>query len=364
MLESDIKAVYSEMADSDLPPATISIPAVTRRGRVRLRLHRSAIIAAPVFAAAAVLAIALSVTLPGSGLSSGQTAIGPSGPAPSVFNGPAPSEFNPLVPFAAFGWLPDHESTQVGGLFARTDLILYGKGGFGPGSTSLNLHAAGHCHVSSGTLQCNTGPGGPALAPSGQLVVQVGRVSGQPAYWLSAANGGAFKYQYAPGGWAILSAPSLGTALRIAANMRFGVQAAEQSIRFPFQLTGLPAGWQVNFTYTSWLHGVQYANTFGVTASTTDDNIGDNGTDPEFDAGVGAANACADFELAHSQVINGHTVLLGSSGPVALCAADADGVFLTAGFGTGWAASYADMFAHNIKLLGPDPANWTTEPVK
>jgi hypothetical protein len=414
MLESDIRAVYEEMADSDLPPSTISIPAATHRGRMRLGLHRSGIIAAPVFAAAAVLAIALSGVLPGGLLGTGRT-------ADSAF-GPAPAHFDPLSPYASFGWLPGHESARVSGLFGTTDLILYGRG------VLLDAYSAGHCQVRGGGLLCNPGDGRPHQIPDGKLGRLAGKVAGQPAFWqperhqvlmlgivallrnrtagpmpsgtntagavpdntstagtvpdntstagrqvsASTSQGprpGSLKWQYARNGWAIVEAPSLSTALRIARDIRFG-PGVGTPVSFPFQLTGVPADWHVDSVLTSWIGDVQYARSFVVTSGLPDATplgIYPAAT-PLFDAGPASLNACGGlmYYRASTTVIRGYRVSLDSGRlwpQQQLCAGNADGVFVWMNLGRGPAISAVDLFAHHLRLLGPDPANWTTQPI-
>ena len=70
------------------------------------------------------------------------------------------------------------------------------------------------------------------------------------------------------------------------------------------------------------------------------------------------------------ETINGYRVIVDRlpavrGNPVVrqVCAADADGLFV---FVSTYGRSRPDatgLFAHHLRLLGPDPANWTTRPV-
>src|SRR5215472_6555164 len=85
MLEPDIRDVYQRMADVDLPPSRISIPEASRRGRAQLRMRRAGAISTPLFAAGAVLAIALSGVLVQTD-SAGLNVAGSRGAAPRYFD--------------------------------------------------------------------------------------------------------------------------------------------------------------------------------------------------------------------------------------------------------------------------------------
>jgi hypothetical protein len=389
VLEAEIRSICEEMADSDLPPSTISIPAVTHHGRIRLGLHRSAIVATPVLAAGAVLAIALSGSLPG--LRNGNPAASP---------GPAPARFNPLIPYAAFGWLPADVARQVSSNFDSISLELTaGKQLSGiaalrqqaPPTVELVAESAGQCQVSRGSLNCHNY----GVLPSGELGRAVGTVNGETAYWMPlptaarlpppqgssrpakhvhiADPAGTLRWQYARGGWAAVSDLSLRPAMHVAATIRFGPHAGTP-IRFPLQLTNVPADWQVAQVSTAWADGGQYVNTFEVTAGPVAGTIVNSPSMPSFQAGPpGGSNICS-AQSARSggyttttTVIHGYQVLLGSDSAMSpqhfLCAADADGEYIEIDMGRHPAISPADLFADHMRLLGSDPADWTTQPI-
>ena len=211
---------------------------------------------------------------------------------------------------------------------------------------------------------------------------------GQPAYWtapqrargpLGGTSPGQLAWQYAAGGWAVLDyaasghASAIHDAVKIADHVRLGYRG-EPAIRFPVQLTDVPANWQVNCVATSLVGHVMYAESDVVTAGhVTGSSCGDNApvNAPHFDAGQGTKNACAGFLYAgvHSkpEVINGYQVVLitdKKSWPNhQLCANNAAGTFVWIASGTHPTLSPATIFAHHLRLLGSNPAKWTTKPI-
>lgn len=141
------------------------------------------------------------------------------------------------------------------------------------------------------------------------------------------------------------------------------------------QLTDVPANWQVNCVATSLLGHVMYATSDVVTAGRVTGSIcGDNKplNAPHFDAGQGAKNQCGAFshaEGAHSkpEVINGYQVVLITDKKFwpnhELCADNAAGTFVWIAIGAHPTLSPASIFAHHLRLLGSNPAKWTTRPI-
>jgi hypothetical protein len=363
MLEPDIKAVYKRMATVEPPPSRISIPAATRRGRTRMRLRGAGVVGSPLFAAGAVLAIALSGALPAGllGTKHAPANAGVSGPA-------APRYFNPLRPYAAFGWLPDGALRHTAGFFGRTELSLVNTG-VTRGPVALFAFTAGICHLSGRTVTCSITGG----APTWKLGRPAGRVDGHPAYSATGFPGnssGSLTWQYARGGWVTMEAPSLRIGLRIARNVRFGPTAGPP-VRFPYQLTGVPANWRVNWVGTRWLHLVLYADGFGVTAGTVNRFSGSPPTTPVFDAGPAAGKGQCYALMYYKfsiHTINGYQAFVGHSTTYPwpkweLCANNADGDFVWIAMRGHPAIGVVRLFEHHIRLLGPDPAKWTTKPI-
>ncbi|MBO0822464.1 MAG: hypothetical protein J2P27_01240 [Actinobacteria bacterium] len=366
MLEDDIKSLYERMADMDQPPSSISIPGAGRVGRVLLTRRRVAAVATPVLAAVAVIAIALTASIQG-GLHGTQ----PTGNAQR-----APQYFNPLRPYARFGWLPPNSpSFPADGEVISQRMMSLGN----PSGAFLMLFAAGVCHVTGHALNC---------LPSGErypLGRSVAQVDGQSAYWaapqkaggsLPGISPGVLVWQYAVGGWAVLDYVASGhtsagnDAVEIADHVRFGYRG-EPAIRFPVQLTDVPANWQVNCVATSLIGHVMYAASYVVTAGRVTGSVCGNDAPlnaPHFDVGQGAKNSCAGLIYAHPQpeVINGYQVVLGREKTwpnYELCADDAAGTFVWIAIGAHPILSPASIFAHHLRLLGSNPAKWTTEPI-
>jgi hypothetical protein len=353
MLEEDIKSLYGRMADMDQPPSSISIPGAGRAGRMRMTRRRATVVATPVLAAVAVIAIALAAPMQG-GLHGTQ----PTGSAQR-----APQYFNPLRPYARFGWLPPSRFPADGEVISQRMMSLGN-----PLAAFLVLFAAGACHVTGHTLNCL--PSGERY-PLGRSVVLV---DGQRAYWT--ASPGVLAWQYAVGGWAVLDyvasghASAINDAVKIADHVRFGY-LGEPAIRFPVQLTDVPANWQVNCVATSLLGHVMYAASDVVTAGRVTGSIcGDDAplNAPHFDAGQGAKNACRGLIYADPkpEVINGYQVVLGTEKTWPnheLCADDAAGTFVWIAIGAHPTLSPASIFAHHLRLLGSNPAKWTTKPI-
>lgn len=379
MLEEDIKSLYDRMADMDQPPSSISIPGARRAGRVRLTRRRVAAVATPVLAAVAVIAIALTASIQG-GPHGTQPTGGLHGTPPTGSAQRAPQYFNPLRPYARFGWLPPQSpSFPADGEVISQRMMSLGY----PSGAFLALYAAGACHLTGHTLNCS--PSGNRY-PLGRNIAQG---DGHPAYWTApqkarspfpGTSPGQLAWQYAVGGWAVLDyaasghASAINDAVKIADHVRFGYRG-EPAIRFPVQLTDVPANWQVNCVATSLLGHVMYATSDVVTAGRVTGSIcGDNKplNAPHFDAGQGAKNQCGDFshaEGAHSkpEVINGYQVVLITDKKFwpnhELCADDAAGTFVWIAIGADPTLSPASIFAHHLRLLGSNPAKWTTKPI-
>jgi hypothetical protein len=375
MLDRMIQDAFERMAGSDQPPARVSITHAIRQARVQRRRQRLTAAGGPVLAAGAALAIGLTGVI-GSGLANRAQPPAGGSTASTVA---APKYFNPLRPYAAFGWLPGGASARrLGyGLFGQDELLLTAS------RAELTMYAADRCTVGGHALSCNVAG---QKAPSQVLGRPVGEVDGHPAYWFSVGVAhrvsriqrpplpgltGTLTWQYARGGWAALSVADLRDALRIADSVRFGPDISPP-VRFAFQLTGVPADWQVNALTTGWRDGVQYASSYQITAGRVDAvPEGDYpATTPFLEAGPRLNAGCAGviFYGAHSAVINGYHVTLGGDKKFwpqyELCAPDADGLFVVIYIGARPTISPVNLFAHHLRLLGSDPAHWTTQPIR
>lgn len=288
MPDHDMRTLLHDLADRPEPASTIDIEAARRSGKRRLWVQRAAISVA----VAAVVALAVAVpeahfSATGSPASGGAT-IAPATPG-TVNPKTAPHSFNPLVPYAAFGYVPrgyefrpngnpSSGNTPFGFTSTGDELLLSVKQASGNGSIDLGVLSEGACAADGGLLDGIPGyreahahdsasckaeagtVGGPALKPA----IQAPEVNGRAAYWLQGPVQEAFlAWQYAPDSWATLEAYPLDVSsatvaaqramlLQMAPAVKFG---QTKPILFPFKLTSaIAANWQaadVNFTVTS-----------------------------------------------------------------------------------------------------------------
>jgi hypothetical protein len=355
MLETELRELFNRQASGDQPPSQISITAVSRSARSRLRLHRAGAVVTPLLAAGAVAAIVLLTVIP-----AGQRGTRPHAalhPAPVPA---APTYFDPLRPYLSFGWLPAG-STVISGKTGRTAQYL-GAGRPGLMEWTLTAYAAGQCALTRSQMTC----AGLSSAFDPQLTSRAPDIDGRTAYW----GPSVLVFQYARGGWAKLTFRNRADALRIAGHVSFG--AATAPLRFPAQLTGMPAGWQVR--YAMFGPGTQ-ATIFGFAKGAAGLDI--PGTEPAdnfpdfISINPAAPNSSCYSSPGQSkqQMIAGYpvTVTRVAAGRQAavqgLCAARADGLSVSIGVtGNHPVADVTGIFAH-LRLLGPDPANWTTKPI-
>lgn len=311
MDETGVRSLLAGVADDPAPPSRVDIAAARQRGRRRVRRRRAALAAAPLAAAAAV-ALVVSGMIPAS-LGHGRDSSQPGPPTPRA-------RFNPVVPYAAFGWLPAGFSTAAGTGMGGTDqttmlsaMLTVGDRATGRLLT-LAVSAAGACRLTGPMrdqqlvrhglrasfrtvtyphgLKCRDGIGNAAKTP---LPAAAPKVLGGTAFYLI---GGGLAWEYARDSWASL-AP--GTALvgmtprrayeaaagwesaparpgipatvqsaatrallrKIAAGVRYGARAP---IVFPFQLAPLPPGWAVS--------GVTYGVAYGLRVGTVNLSAG------------------------------------------------------------------------------------------
>ncbi len=305
MDEAGVRALLARVADDPAPPSRVEIAAARQRGRRRIRRHRAALAAAPLAAAAAV-ALVLSGVIPAS-LGHGRGSRQPGPPAPR-------SRFNPVVPYAAFGWLPTGFTTAAGTGMGGTDqtstlsaTLTVGDRATGRMLT-LTVNAAGACRLTSPQrdrelvqhgrrasfvtvtyphgLTCRDGTGDTNRIP---LPAAAPKVRGDTAFY---PLGGGLAWEYARDSWALLwpgttivgtnpqrayqaaagwengparqsfpaTAESEATReliAKVAGSVRYDSRAP---IVFPFQLAALPAGWAVS--------GVMYGVAYGFRVGT------------------------------------------------------------------------------------------------
>ena len=374
MDEVTARAGLRELVRGEAPPAGIDVGLAMRKGRTRLRWLLAAIAGAvPALAAAGVLAA----------IGLGALPLGSGGPQPiTVRHRPAtaPHRFSPLVPYAAFGWLPPGKHITQAVTSAASEDFEVGPDG-SAGSWDLIVYNAGACNYTSGqllklvssharpTLKCtlnwDTFEGRATLA--NRVTAAAPPVNGHRAFWqrpvcntnqcdLARAR---LVWSYAPGGWAWLSGPSRGDALKIARNVTFGARAG-QPITFPVAVTGAPSSWRI-----SQVQSVQVGQALVAQQWV----LGRTSAAPSFSVypQPPAKRWCTlePASAARHRVINGFRVtttvtVQGSQ----VCTSYADGLSVYIFTGANVTPDAAAIFAHHLRLLGADPAGWTTQPVR
>ena len=378
-LTDAMSAAAGTVRDEELRP--LVTPPRRRRQPAGGRRWRQPAWAAPVAAAAAVtLVIGLAVSVL-NGLSGTQR---PAGPARLPA---APRQFSPLIQNVSFGWLPAGQSLVSGG-FLRTEVYL--DAGRPPiGGWFLNIYARGQCHLTGSPrgLKCSApagGDGGMTARFSGRAPA----VDGHRAFWA----GTRLVWQYARGGWAGLDTPisllqhaNFSTlrhhphiqreAIKIAGHLRFG--AATPPLAFPARFTGLTSRWRISYEYFSPDRGVLGVQSYVLTtrASRFFPHVGDLGVwanAPYVEIHPSPpGSTCTPHDPATkntSEIINGYRVVVkrwtaGGLPRQQVCAAHADGFWVSIEeFGPHPAIGVASLFRH-LRLLGTNPANWTSNPI-
>jgi hypothetical protein len=403
MVEEQVRQLLHEAVPARLPESCIDVGTARRAGRRRLRWRRAAVSAGSLGVLSAVTAISLAagtLSLPWGGAHGAPPA---ASRRPAVKHHPlrAPRQFTMLVPYAAFGYLPSGFSTDgQSQISAPTYLQLSaaapsqgtGPGGLGP-AVSLDVNAAGACRLRATAGRHLAGGSGCTFAP---VLGRAPDVQGRPAYWVSFG----VIWQYAPGAWASLTAdlyffhPQASlqrsasraqmrklqrTAMRWATTPPSGASAAEllkvaghvrfaqaTPIRFPFRLSGSTfARWQpaqeADFQTAG---GLLLGNT--VTAAPAR-HPGSGVSITVAPAHSGQPNPCAKVIPQQTQPVTVDGVpavlrILNETGKQfeSLCVTNIHGMSVFLGEDT--LRSLTGFFVH-IRLLGTDPAHWTTRPL-
>jgi hypothetical protein len=404
MTESQIRAMFTQIAGGEPAPSGVDTQLAHRRGRARLRWRRAALAGSPVLAAAVAVAVALAA-----GVIPGQPGPGPAArPA-------APQRFDPLAPYASFGWLPPGESMVSGGTGEALMSLTAAPAPDSVATWDLQVYAAGQCDRTAGQLTCSpvTGqrPGSPTQ-PQLRITGRAPSVHGHRAFWSTTG----LAWQYARGGWALLTLPypwyfpklpktimagtvTPGTtratverdAVKIAGSIAYG--AATPPLLFPAQLTGLPRQWHVSGATYAPDGSVLRARTFALNAGpgagvrdydgglTFQDNLPWFGIDPV----TAQHNRCylapgGNFGTSVREVIDGYHVIVTHEPRIHravgnfvenvlprqdLCADNAGGlsVYLSE-YSAHPALGVTSLFKDHLRLLGASPANWTAKPIR
>jgi hypothetical protein len=366
-------ALFNEIAEREPAMSRIDPQLAYRRGRACLRRRWAGLAGTPVLAVAAAAAVALPA-----GAAPPQAAARPA-TAPA-----APSQFDPLDPYLSFGWLPPGLKLVAGDITPHVEAIDGGHKLFGTDDWNVSAYAAGQCHLTAQakSLTCAPKLGGITAEIDGGAPA----VDGHPAYW----SGSSLIWQYAPGGWALLTAPfpnvpSKGPkrtpalvrqAVKIASNVQYG--KTTPPLVFPLRLPGLPSKWRVSSVFYVPKAGVLTPRRFALTSGKPEP-VADGGVVyqdglPTFDLGI--LKSCPKFKYIKGfsdkskvKTVNGHRVVLNTlprphNYAQTLCAAHADGMSLNIRVEEkNPPLTPLALFRAHLKLLGPDPAGWTRQPI-
>lgn len=371
MDEAEARAVLERVAGDEAPPTRIDIALARRKGRARLRWRLAAIVGGvPAVAAIAAVAVVVSGALP----------VRTSGPAVVHGSAAAPHRFDPLIPYASFGWLPPGKHITSAYTSAASEELQVGPTG-SPHSWALLVYNAGSCNRTSGqllsllrashrppTLKCtlnwDTFEGRATLANPVSAVAP--SVNGHRAFWArpvcntNQCNAAAamLVWSWAPGGWARLSGPSRSGALKIARKVTFGAPTA-QAIRFPVTITGPRPSWRVTMVQSAPSGGVLAAQqwTLGTTATAPSFTV----LRPDWRPGSCTLQPAS---AVRRQIINGFRVstTITAQGSQ-ICARHARGMSVYIFTGAKVTPDAIAIFAHHLRLPGPNPADWTTQPL-
>jgi hypothetical protein len=415
-----MRTLLHDLADRPEPASAIDIAAARRSGKRRLWVQRGAISAA--VAAVVTLAVAVPQAL-FSGTGSPAPGAPTIAPAASGTVSPktAPRSFNPLVPYAAFGYVPkgyefqptgnpSSGNTPFGFTSSESELLLSVKQASGNGSIVLDVMSKGACGAPPDSLyldeipgyresrahnatSCNASVqivGGSPLKPA----VRAPEVDGRAAYWLQGPVHEAYlAWQYAPGSWATLEAYPLdvySTAvpaqqamlLRMAPTVKFG---QTKPILFPFKLTSaIAANWQaagVNYTVTPsgqyLATGLTEGQPYGAGAMGTGDlgpvTIATSRTCPTpvavLSSATGPVNTVQEngvswrVENANKGKVGGKVVQIGNTAEIACTVGLVNGLHTSVTLSQ---SSNSKPIINSIlaKLtLRPSPQTWTTDPL-
>lgn len=358
MDEARARELLELAASTPLPDGGVDVQLACRQGRRRLRSRRAGLGGFSALAALAVIAIPLGtlspgpVHHPGTGTHASQSAS--PGPAGTVA---PPRRFSPLIPYLAWGWLPSGARQSNGTLTADEAFITAAVPGR-PVQWTATSYPAGQCQRRGDVLRCGR-----------HIIFILGhaapRVGGHRAYW--AQPGKMLMWQYAKDSWVALTPPgqaSVRQTVKVADGLRYHV-ATRPSIRFAIQLTGMSPAWHVVDMYFQYEDRLPRANVYLL--------AGGRGA-PEITAEPGTHMWCQFYphgESAH-EIINGHKVTVtriraqpGRPAEQKVCAPDADGVnVFYSTFSRQASPNAIALFAHHTRLLGPDPASWTTQPLR
>jgi hypothetical protein len=381
MDEAGARALLERLSTTEPPPSRVDIALARRRGSTLLRRRHWALAAAPLLAAVLVAALVLGVgAITGAGG-------GPRIP-PAPLTRSAHHQFNPLAPYAAFGWLPKGVPRDLNSPYSTPTQLQLGVGSAAKGHFSLTVWARGACNLDAAQvradlrrqhrplLDCEDA----SLGWAANLSRRAPAVGGRPAFWF---DGHMLAWEYAHHAWATLYVSRRGTPIppattvKVAAHVRYAA-TPKPAVKFAFRLTGLPTSWRVlsapwRATADGLLAGG--SNEFGgyVIVGRADGPV--TGTIGQIVITPGKSN-CPFFRGSSQRIVLGgvtaivtHFTPSGARPYQGLCISETNGLHVfflefpepgRAGFAFG---GVTGVFRHHLRLLGPNPAHWTTRPL-
>lgn len=277
-----------------------------------------------------------------------------------------------MSPYAAFGWLPPGDSLD-GGTLSPSNVYL--TAGPGP-SWALTVYTAGFCNLTSAQvlrqlgqsqrprLNCANSAGGTVYPVTSVAAAQV---DGHTAFWTMKHV--YLIWQYADNGWAALAPPkSAGTrtAIKVASEVSYG--AAGSPVEYPAQLVNMPAGWTLAYVHFAADSGVLRASEYQLTGTGPGADSPMLTTDP-----ATPGSSCYYYPGGQStrQTINGYRVIVnhlpasnGNAPVQQVCAPNAAGLMVfVSTYGRHASPNAISIFRRHMRLLGTNPAGWTSEPL-
>jgi len=385
MLEQSLRELFKRMADVESPPGRVTVADLLRQGRIRRRRQRIGRAGTPVLAAVAVAAIAVAGTLP-----SGS----PAKPTPQAggYGKLVDGAFNPSYLAIKFGKLP--KGYVVGG--GETSPAVESLSSYNSKlrlDWQVSAYARDVCRATTDAqqFQCSQLVASqPTVAVTGPGPV----IDGRTSLWLKSGQypGRSLNlaFEYAPNAWAVVSQTydltNKATAVWIARATEFGQHIP---ISFAARFTSLPVGWRILGTYFSAGRdgvgsppaGVYLAWSYKIlrlrTISPATPVIMGTDTVPGvpllgiFPA-LSGSNGCQDTRSKHV-TIHGYRFIVSDQKSSAhrddysVRCPDVDGLTISvneigAAAHPNWVLSPAQVL-ERTQLLGPDPADWVTNPL-
>lgn len=360
MEEAGVRTLFSRLADTEPPAARIDLDAAIAAGRRGRRWRRVRTSASILLAAGIAAAVVIALVVPAQGSARR--------PAQQVTGGTVvPTRFNPLVPNAAFGWLPPgfHLAAGSGSVGRSGPQQLALDADYGNQMMQLSIYPTGVCRVTGRAQLCS------AYDTMQPVLSRAPDVRGHRTYWLGTAS---LTWEYSPGAWAVLSWwysnspwPPTGSeraaVLRVAASVRYGQTAP---IRFPYWISGLVAPWRVSNVLYILVAGRPVVQTLEVSDG-PEDSARTDSFNVDFTPAAHSDWSCPQDGVQHVTV-DGVAAVLEKPPGSRVCVPDWRGLrmrvmiaFLEQSEPDPFGPHGVLALARKLHPIGPDPAQWTAD---